>query len=103
MGGNPAVRRLSMTARVWKAEGGVPRLIAGMDEDSKVFGPVAFKAMAAGVLRFSKERDPAVPDRFVRLRVIEPEGTYWGVDRGDRTRVRETGCTARIGPPRVER
>lgn len=35
--------RLYMTARVWKAEGGVPRLIAAMDEDSKIFGPVAFK------------------------------------------------------------
>lgn len=92
-----------MTARVWTAEGGVPRLIAGMDEDSKIFGPVAFKAMAAGTLRFSEECDPAVPDRFVRLRVIEPEGRTGGAGSGRQDGVRENGCTARVGPPRVER
>ncbi|MFF0205917.1 Helicase associated domain protein [Streptomyces sp. NPDC005017] len=41
----PAVRRLYMTAtaRVWEAEGDAPRLVASMDEDSPVFGPVAYK------------------------------------------------------------
>ncbi|WP_405742495.1 DEAD/DEAH box helicase family protein [Streptomyces sp. NBC_00028] len=41
----PAERRLYMTAtpRVWEAEGVRPRLVASMDEDSPVFGPVAFR------------------------------------------------------------
>ncbi|MEU2427125.1 hypothetical protein ABZ619_40000 [Streptomyces sp. NPDC007851] len=30
-------------------------------------------AAAAGVLRFSEERDPAALAQFVRLRVIDPE------------------------------
>ncbi|WP_244362292.1 hypothetical protein [Streptomyces aquilus] len=34
-------------------------------------------AAAAGVLRFTEERDPAALAQFVRLRVIDPEGTYW--------------------------
>ena len=49
----PAVRRLHMTvtARVWEAEGGVPRLIASMDEDSKIFGPVAYKLKLSTAIR----------------------------------------------------
>ncbi|MFJ2239758.1 Helicase associated domain protein [Streptomyces sp. NPDC087859] len=34
-------------------------------------------AAAAGVLRFTEERDPAVLTQFVRLRVIDPERAYW--------------------------
>ncbi|MFF8423496.1 Helicase associated domain protein [Streptomyces sp. NPDC015680] len=50
---------------------------------------------AAGVLRFSEERDPAVLARFVRLRVIDPEGAYWrrGIEAATRW-LRESGNTA---------
>ncbi|GAA1310816.1 hypothetical protein GCM10009647_034040 [Streptomyces sanglieri] len=46
------------------------------------------------MLRFSEERDPAVPDRFVRLRAIAPEGVYWrrGIEAAGRW-LRETGNT----------
>ncbi|MCX4852094.1 helicase associated domain-containing protein [Streptomyces sp. NBC_00893] len=49
---------------------------------------------AAGVLRFSEDRDPAVLARFVRLRVIDPEGAYWrrGIEAAGRW-LRETGNT----------
>ncbi|MET9914312.1 Helicase associated domain protein [Streptomyces sp. NPDC006476] len=41
----PAERRLYMTAtaRVWEAEGERPHLVASMEPDSPVFGPVAYK------------------------------------------------------------
>ncbi|MET9499447.1 hypothetical protein [Streptomyces sp. NPDC006552] len=32
---------------------------------------------ARGLLKFSSPRDPVEPARFVRLRVLEPEGAYW--------------------------
>ncbi|MFQ6144425.1 Helicase associated domain protein [Streptomyces seoulensis] len=49
----PAVRRLYMTAtaRVWEAEGDVPRLVASMDEDSPVFGPVAYRLRLSEAIR----------------------------------------------------
>ncbi|MFF9135505.1 Helicase associated domain protein [Streptomyces sp. NPDC014806] len=49
----PAVRRLYMTAtaRVWEAEGGTSRLVASMDEDSPVFGPVAYKLRLSEAIR----------------------------------------------------
>ncbi|MFE1341563.1 Helicase associated domain protein [Streptomyces sp. NPDC058733] len=49
----PAVRRLYMTAtaRVWEADGGSPRLVASMDEDSPVFGPVAYKLKLSDAIR----------------------------------------------------
>ncbi|WP_367318072.1 helicase associated domain-containing protein [Streptomyces sp. HUAS ZL42] len=49
---------------------------------------------AAGVLRFSEERDPAALTQFVRLRVIDPEGAYWrrGIEAASRW-LRETGHT----------
>ncbi|WP_328499003.1 Helicase associated domain protein [Streptomyces sp. NBC_00414] len=48
---------------------------------------------AAGVLRFSEERDPAALTRFVQLRVIDPEGAYWrrGIEVATRW-LRETGA-----------
>ncbi|MEU1201276.1 Helicase associated domain protein [Streptomyces sp. NPDC005813] len=51
-------------------------------------------ARAAGVLRFSEERDPAALTQFVQLRVIDPEGTYWrrGIEAATRW-LRETGNT----------
>ncbi|MEU9917773.1 Helicase associated domain protein [Streptomyces sp. NPDC051001] len=49
-------------------------------------------AAAAGVLRFTEERDPAVLAQFVRLRVIDPERAYWlrGIEAATRW-LRETG------------
>ncbi|WP_326844593.1 DEAD/DEAH box helicase family protein [Streptomyces sp. NBC_01558] len=49
----PAVRRLYMTAtaRIWEAEGESPRLVASMDEDSPVFGPVAYKLRLTEAIR----------------------------------------------------
>ncbi|MFF1336273.1 Helicase associated domain protein [Streptomyces sp. NPDC058298] len=54
----------------------------------------AVGAAAAGVLRFSEERDPAVLTQFVRLRVIDPEGAYWrrGIEAATRW-LRETGSS----------
>ncbi|MEU3221377.1 helicase associated domain-containing protein [Streptomyces sp. NPDC006971] len=53
---------------------------------------VGVSGAAAGVLRFSEERDPAVLARFVRLRVIDPEKAYWrrGIEAATRW-LRETG------------
>ncbi|MFD7623178.1 helicase associated domain-containing protein [Streptomyces sp. NPDC059802] len=55
---------------------------------------VRVSGAAAGVLRFSEERDPAVPAQFVRLRVIDPEDAYWrrGIEAAERW-LRETGNT----------
>ncbi|MFF5494509.1 Helicase associated domain protein [Streptomyces aquilus] len=52
----------------------------------------AVGASAAGVLRFSEERDPAALTAFVRLRVIDPEKAYWrrGIEAATRW-LRETG------------
>ncbi|MFF3489401.1 Helicase associated domain protein [Streptomyces sp. NPDC002701] len=49
---------------------------------------------AAGVLRFSEERDPAALTRFVQLRVTDPEGAYWrrGIEAATRW-LRETGSS----------
>ncbi|MEW2298083.1 Helicase associated domain protein [Streptomyces sp. NPDC006743] len=49
----PAVRRVYMTAtaRIWEAEGDAPRLVASMDEDSPVFGPVAYKLKLSDAVR----------------------------------------------------
>ncbi|MEU2339501.1 Helicase associated domain protein [Streptomyces sp. NPDC013172] len=59
------------------------------DQDAVVVG-----AAAAGVLRFSEERDPAALARFVQLRVIDPERAYWlrGIEAATRW-LRETGNT----------
>ncbi|MEU4173288.1 Helicase associated domain protein [Streptomyces sp. NPDC026665] len=49
-------------------------------------------ARAAGVLRFTEERDPAALTQFVQLRVIDPEGAYWrrGIEAATRW-LRESG------------
>ncbi|SED58128.1 DEAD/DEAH box helicase [Streptomyces sp. Ag109_O5-10] len=68
------------------------------DEDGEDGGQeqdvVRVGAAAAGVLRFSEERDPAALAQFVRLRVIDPEAAYWrrGIEAATRWR-RETGNT----------
>ncbi|MGD6748510.1 Helicase associated domain protein [Streptomyces sp. BH106] len=56
-------------------------------------GPVDLvSAGARELLKFSSPRDPALLARFVRLRVLEPEGAYWrrGVEAAARY-VQETG------------
>ncbi|MFJ8614119.1 Helicase associated domain protein [Streptomyces sp. NPDC093675] len=67
----PAVRRLYMTAtaRIWEAEGEVPRLIASMDEDSVVFGPVAYKLKLSEAIR----RGLVAPYQVVCLDIRDPD------------------------------
>ncbi|MFJ3421936.1 Helicase associated domain protein [Streptomyces sp. NPDC086082] len=62
------------------------------EDDGQEQDVVRVGSAAAGVLRFSEERDPAVLTQFVRLRVIDPEAAYWrrGVEAATRWR-RETG------------
>uniref|UniRef100_UPI0039B6C0F2 helicase associated domain-containing protein n=1 Tax=Streptomyces sp. MMBL 11-3 TaxID=3382639 RepID=UPI0039B6C0F2 len=62
---------------------------ADVDEEA-----VRLSERAAGVLRFSEERDPAALTRFVQLRVIDPEGAYWlrGIEAATRW-LRETGSS----------
>jgi superfamily II DNA or RNA helicase len=88
----------------WPSEGGPGSsedIVDGRDDDAGVDGGEevqeqdvvpAVGAMAAGVLRFSEERDPAMLTQFVRLRVIDPEGAYWrrGIEAATRW-LRETG------------
>ncbi|MFF5494497.1 Helicase associated domain protein [Streptomyces aquilus] len=72
-------------------EGGVDVLDDDGQEQDLV-PPVG--AAAAGVLRFTEERDPAALTQFVRLRVIDPEKAYWlrGIEAATRW-LRETGNT----------
>lgn len=67
----PAVRRLYMTAtpRVWEAEGETPRLVASMDEDSPVFGKVAYKLKLSEAIR----RGLVAPYQVVCLDIRDPE------------------------------
>ncbi|MFD8998675.1 DEAD/DEAH box helicase [Streptomyces abikoensis] len=71
----PAVRRLytTATARVWEAAGGgrgeEPRLIASMDPDSPVFGPVAFKL----TLSEAVSRGLVAPYQVVCVDITDPE------------------------------
>ncbi|MFD6822930.1 Helicase associated domain protein [Streptomyces sp. NPDC060085] len=70
-----------------------------LDDDDEVLDEAGVEAervssRAAGVLRFTEERDPAVLTRFVQLRVIDPEGAYWrrGLEATVRW-LRETGSS----------
>ncbi|WP_345142316.1 DEAD/DEAH box helicase [Streptomyces mexicanus] len=67
----PAERRLYMTAtpRVWEAEDGTTRLVASMDEDSPVFGPVAYKLKLSEAIR----RGLVAPYQVVCLDIRDPE------------------------------
>ncbi|MEU6603245.1 DEAD/DEAH box helicase [Streptomyces flaveolus] len=67
----PAVRRLYMTAtpRVWEAEGEQPRLVASMDEDSPVFGPVAYELKLSEAIR----RGVVAPYQVVCLDIRDPD------------------------------
>ncbi|MEW2290993.1 Helicase associated domain protein [Streptomyces sp. NPDC047841] len=67
----PAVRRLYMTAtpRVWEAEGEQPRLVASMDWDSPVFGPVAYELKLSEAIR----RGIVAPYQVVCLDIRDPD------------------------------
>ncbi|MFE9359568.1 Helicase associated domain protein [Streptomyces olivaceoviridis] len=67
----PAVRRLYMTAtpRVWEAEGEQPRLVASMDEDSPVFGPVAYKLKLSEAI----QRGIVAPYQVLCLDIRDPD------------------------------
>ncbi|MFJ6393910.1 Helicase associated domain protein [Streptomyces sp. NPDC091972] len=67
-------------------------VLDGDGQEQDLVPPVG--AAAAGVLRFTEERDPAALTQFVRLRVIDPEGAYWrrGIEAATRW-LRETGNT----------
>ncbi|MEU8894199.1 Helicase associated domain protein [Streptomyces sp. NPDC048442] len=49
----------------------------GEGQEQHEGGGEVFRAPAREVLRFAEPWDPAELARFVRLRVIEPENTYW--------------------------
>ncbi|MEW1828274.1 Helicase associated domain protein [Streptomyces sp. NPDC088196] len=67
----PARRRLYMTAtaRVWEAEGDQPRMVASMDEDSEVFGPVAYKLKLSEAIRMGL----VAPYQVLCLDIRDPE------------------------------
>ncbi|MEU9565400.1 Helicase associated domain protein [Streptomyces sp. NPDC048161] len=74
----PATRRLYMTAtaRIWEApeharggESGAPRLIASMDPESRVFGPVAYKL----TLSQAVSRGLVAPYQVVCVDISDPE------------------------------
>ncbi|MFC0602918.1 DEAD/DEAH box helicase [Streptomyces palmae] len=71
----PAARRLYMTAtaRIWEVAGGgrdeAPRLIASMDPDSPLFGPVAFKL----TLSEAVSRGLVAPYQVVCVDITDPE------------------------------
>ncbi|WP_435369361.1 Helicase associated domain protein [Streptomyces ortus] len=73
---------------------GEDELADGEDEGDVDRAAARVSERAAGVLRFSEERDPAALTRFVQLRVIDPEGAYWlrGIEAATRW-LRETGST----------
>ncbi|WP_331719022.1 Helicase associated domain protein (plasmid) [Streptomyces sp. NBC_00289] len=76
----PAVRRLYMTAtaRIWEAEGGSPRLVASMDEDSPVFGPVAYRLRLSEAIRLGL----VAPYQVLCLDIRDPE-LYAALTGGD--------------------
>ncbi|MFF9594221.1 Helicase associated domain protein [Streptomyces sp. NPDC014646] len=94
----PAVRRLYMTAtpRVWEArDGGAPRLVASMDPDSPVYGPVAYALTLSEAVR----RGIVAPYQVVCLDIRDPglhaalldEGAGSEAARGARLAAVQTG------------
>ncbi|MEU5092926.1 Helicase associated domain protein [Streptomyces sp. NPDC021356] len=78
-------------------EGGLGEDVGDVDEDQELEdeGAARVSAAAAGVLKFSEERDPTALSTFIRLRLIDPERVYWrrGIEAAQRW-LRETGETA---------
>nr|WP_079083522.1 DEAD/DEAH box helicase [Streptomyces antibioticus] len=89
---DPRVRNSSWRYEDVDVDGeGLARDADGEDgQEADLVPPVG--AAAAGVLRFTEERDPAALTQFVRLRVIDPEKAYWrrGIQAATRW-LRETG------------
>ncbi|MFE2838620.1 Helicase associated domain protein [Streptomyces mirabilis] len=85
---DPRVRNSRPEAEQEGAEGEFEGEEDGQEGAARVSGA------AAGVLRFSEERDPFALTQFVRLRIIDPEGAYWrrGIEAATRW-LRETGKT----------
>lgn len=90
---DPRLRNSRWVSEQGGEEGALGRDEVDQDEAGGVVERVS--ARAAGVLRFSEERDPAALTQFVQLRVIDPEGAYWrrGIEAATRW-LRETGSTA---------
>ncbi|MER5757560.1 Helicase associated domain protein [Streptomyces sp. NPDC002088] len=105
----PAVRRLYMTAtaRVWEAEGDRPRLVASMDEDSPVFGPVAYKLKLSEAIRLGLVAPYQVlcldirdPDLYAALTT---EATGSDAVRGARLAAVQTGLMQAASEERFRR
>ncbi|MER5503138.1 Helicase associated domain protein [Streptomyces sp. NPDC002561] len=108
----PAVRRLYMTAtaRIWEApdsESGVPRLVASMDPDSPVFGPVAYRLSLSEAVR----RGIVAPYQVVCMDIRDPEvyaaladgGLGTGASRGARLAAIQSGLMRAAVEERVRR
>ncbi|MER5603292.1 DEAD/DEAH box helicase family protein, partial [Streptomyces sp. NPDC002265] len=105
----PAVRRLYMTAtaRVWEADGERPRLIASMDEDSPVFGPVAYKLKLSEAIRLGL----VAPYQVLCLDIRDPhlyaalttEATSSNAVRGARLAAVQTGLMRAAAQERFRR
>lgn len=105
----PAWRRLYMTAtpRVWEVGGEVPRMVASMDRDSAVFGPVAFELKLSEAIR----RGIVAPYQVVCVE-IEDEDLYQalqdaplGTDRvrGARLAALQTGLLTAAADEKLRR
>ncbi|MFJ2314917.1 Helicase associated domain protein [Streptomyces sp. NPDC087846] len=108
----PAVRRLYMTAtpRVWEApdsEGGAPRLVASMDSDSAIFGPVAYRLTLSEAI----QRGIVAPYQVLCLDIRDPEvyallddgGLGTGAARGARLAAIQSGLMRAAVEERVRR
>ncbi|MFC4516292.1 Helicase associated domain protein [Streptomyces ehimensis] len=110
----PATRRLYMTAtaRIWEAAEGsrneAPRLIASMDADSAVFGPVAFKLTLSDAI----SRGLVAPYQVVCVDINDPElhqaheqAASAGSDevRGARLAALQTGVLAAAAQERLRK
>ncbi|MFJ2249601.1 Helicase associated domain protein [Streptomyces sp. NPDC087862] len=108
----PAVRRLYMTAtaRIWEApdrEGGAPRLVASMDPDSPIFGPVAYRLTLSEAIR----RAIVAPYQVLCLDIRDPEvyaelaggGLGTGAARGARLAAIQSGLMRAAVEERVRK
>ncbi|MFF4161420.1 Helicase associated domain protein [Streptomyces sp. NPDC001678] len=113
----PAARRLYMTAtaRIWEAAEGTrgdgreePRLIASMDPDSPVFGPVAFKLTLSDAI----SRGLVAPYQVVCADITDPElheahehaaGAGSDEVRGARLAALQTGILAAAAQERLRK
>ncbi|MFD0069949.1 helicase associated domain-containing protein [Streptomyces sp. NPDC127574] len=88
---DPRVRNSRPEAEQGDVEGEFEGEDGGQEQGEDV---ARVSGAAAGVLRFSEERDPFALTQFVRLRIIDPEGAYWrrGIEAATRW-LRETGSS----------